>query len=114
MRVITRRLSQEEAEKAREQLLKKANKNGRSVSEQAWKAAGWLWLVTSLPTESWSAEDVLRLYRARWHTEVLYKRMKQLLHLGQVASKHPETVEATIRLRLIAWALQEPLSPTHF
>lgn len=107
VRVIIRRLSPEEADKAREQLLKKANKNGRSVSEQAWKAAGWLWLVTSLPAEAWSAQEVLRLYRARWHTEVLYKRMKQLLHLGEVASSHPETVEATIRLRLIAWALQE-------
>lgn len=107
VRVIIRRLSEEEASKAREQLLKKAKKNGRTVSEQAWKAAGWLWLVTTLPAEDWSEQDVLRFYRGRWHTELVYKRMKQLLALGQVRSKQREMVEATIRLRLIAWALQE-------
>ena len=107
VRVIIRRLTEEEASKAREQLLKKAKKNGRAVSEQAWKAAGWLWLVTNLPAEHWREQDVLRLYRGRWHTEIVYKRMKQLLALGQVGSKQREMVEATIRLRLIAWALQE-------
>lgn len=33
--------------------------------------------------------------------------MKQLLARGQVRSKQREMGEATIRLRLIAWALQE-------
>ena len=107
VRVIIRRFSEEEASKAREQLRKKARKNGQSVSEQAWKAAGWLWLVTTLPAQTWGAPDVLRLYRARWQIELVYKRMKQLLKLGRVASKQREMVEATIRLRLIAWALQE-------
>jgi hypothetical protein len=49
VRVIIRRLSEAEESRAREQWLKKAKKNGRTVSEQAWKAAGWLWLVTNLP-----------------------------------------------------------------
>ncbi len=48
-----------------------------------------------------------RLYRARWQIELVYKRLKQLLKLGRVASKQREMVEATIPLRLIAWALQE-------
>jgi hypothetical protein len=107
VRVIIRRFSEEEARKAREQLRKKARKNGQRVSEQAWKAAGWLWLVTTLPAQTWNAQDVLRLYRARWQIELVYKRLKQLLKLGRVASKQREMVEATIRLRLIAWALQE-------
>ncbi len=76
------------------------------MSEQAWKAAGWLWVVTTVPAQTWSAHDVLRWYRARWQIELVYKRLKQLLKLGQVASKQREMVEATIRLRLSAWALQ--------
>jgi len=107
VRVIIRRLSEEEASKAREQLRKKASKNGQRVSERALKAAGWLWVVTTLPPQTWSAQDVLRLYRARWQIELVYKRLKQLLKVGRVASKQREMVEATIRLRLIAWALQE-------
>ena len=64
-------------------------------------------LVTTLEASSWSAEDVLRLYRARWQVELVYKRMKQVLDLNQLRSKQREVVEATVRLLLIAWALQE-------
>lgn len=107
VRVIIRCLSDEQAQKARERMLKDAKRKGKTVSERALKAARWVWLVTTLPAAAWSEQDVLRLYRARWQTELVYKRMKQLLRMGQVQCHQPEMVEATIRLRLIAWALQE-------
>jgi len=36
--------------------------------------------------------------------------MKQLLRLNQIRSKHPTSVEATVRALLIAWALHEDTS----
>ncbi len=38
--------------------------------------------------------------------------MKQVLDLGQLRSKQREVVEATVRLLLIAWALQEEEAAT--
>jgi len=32
--------------------------------------AGWVLLITTLPRAHWSAQQVLRLYQARWHIEL--------------------------------------------
>ena len=53
--------------------------------------------------------DVLRLYRARWQVELVFKRMKQLLRFNQLRSTNRTTVEATVRALLVAWALQEDM-----
>src|SRR4030095_12363832 len=69
--------------------------------------ADWVLLVTTLAATGWPLADVLRLYRARWQVELVFKRMKQLLRLNQLRSTHPPSVEATVRALLVAWALQE-------
>ena len=38
---------------------------------------------------------------------LVLKKMKQLLRLNQIRSKHRTSVEATVRALLIAWALHE-------
>jgi hypothetical protein len=37
--------------------------------------------------------------------ELVFKNMTQLLHLKQIRTKHPTSVEATVRALLVAWAL---------
>jgi len=71
--------------------------------------AEWLLVVTTLAAADWPAADVLRLYRARWQVELMFKRMKQLLRLNQLRSTHPTSVEATVRALLVAWALHEDM-----
>jgi hypothetical protein len=39
--------------------------------------------------------------------ELVFKKMKQLLRLNQIRSKHRTSVEATVRALVIAWALHE-------
>jgi DDE family transposase len=56
---------------------------------------------------SWSTAQVLALYRARWQTELVYKRMKQVLRLNHLRGMRPETNEASILALLVAWALHE-------
>lgn len=84
-----------------------ARQKGKKVSETTLFLAGWIVLVTTLAEESWSAEEVLGLYRARWQTEVLYKRMKQQVRCAQVRCRTPEMVQAEVRAYLLAWVLQE-------
>jgi hypothetical protein len=71
--------------------------------------ASWLLLITTLDV-SWSASDVLRLYRARWQVELLFKRLKQLLRLADLRCQERSAVEATVQALLAAWALQEQLA----
>jgi hypothetical protein len=69
--------------------------------------AGWLLLITTLDAGTWSTADVLYVYRARWQVELVFKKMKHLLRLNQIRSKHRTSVEATVRALVIAWALHE-------
>ncbi len=72
----------------------------------AWWA-GVMLLGSTLPQEQWSAQDVVKLYRARWQIELLFKRLKQGLHLHLVPVKLWERAQAYVHLCLIVWWLQE-------
>jgi hypothetical protein len=107
VRVIAAKLPPAEARAARKRKRQTAKDHGRQITLATLRGASWVLLVTTLPADTWSDSDVLGLYRARWQVELVYKRMKQVLHLNQIRSKQREPVEATVRLLLIAWALHE-------
>ena len=90
----------------------KAQKKGRTPSATALLLADWVLLVTTLAAPAWPLGDVLRLYRARWHVELMFRQMKQLLRLNHIRSQHPTSVEATVRALLIAWDLPEEAMAT--
>jgi len=105
-RLIACALSAEAAERARAKARKKASKQQRELKAETLFLAGWLLVFSSLPTQSWSDERVLSLYRARWQVELVIKRMKQVLRLAQLRGKTTATNEATILALLVCWALQ--------
>jgi Transposase DDE domain len=107
VRLLACALSPQAAQRAREAKRKKASKMQRELKEQTLFLAGWVLLVSTLPQEQWSTQQVLALSRARWQTELLSKRMKQVLRLNQVRCIHLQAAEATILALLVAWALQE-------
>src|SRR6266852_4675685 len=110
VRLVALQLPAEAAEAARKRKIKKACKDGRSVSEATLFFAGWLLLITTLPQGEWSAQDVLRLYRARWQIELFFKRLKQLLRLSLLRCVRADSVQASIRLLLVAWALHQEVA----
>jgi len=107
IRLLAAQLPPAAAEAARRRVRRKAQKKGRTPSATALLLAAWVLLVTTLDATAWPLADILRLYRARWQVELVFKRMKQLLRLNHIRSKHHTSVEATVRALLIAWALQE-------
>ena len=106
-RLIACALPAEAAERARAKARKKASKQQRQLKEQTLLLAGWLLVFSSWPVASWSDEQVLTLYRARWQVELLIKRMKSVLKLAQLRGKTALTNEATILALLVCWALQQ-------
>ena len=76
------------------------------------------WIVTTLPAQQMPALGILGLYRVRWQIELLFKRLKSLLHLDALPSREGPTAKSWMLARLIAAALAQrlvqpagPLSP---
>jgi hypothetical protein len=107
VRLVALKLTAAVARRRREQKRRHAREKGKPVSATTLYLAGWILLVTTLPEQAWSAEEVLSLYRARWQTELLYKRLKQQVHCATLRCRTPEALQAEIRAYLLAWVLQE-------
>lgn len=107
VRLIALVLPTEQAEALRRQKQRQARDKGRKLSEQALFLAGFVLLVTTRPSPSWSSEQLLELYRARWQIEVLITRIKQVLALHILPAQTPQGAQAMICARLLAWMLIE-------
>jgi len=106
VRLIASKLPADKVAAVHKRKKRKAQKAGRRIKSQTLQLAGWLLLVTTLE-RAWSASEVLRLYRARWQVELLFKRLKQQLRVADLRCRKPVALEATVRAILVAWALQE-------
>ena len=109
VRLIASKLPQDKVAAVRKRKKRKARKAGRKITSRSLQAACWLLLITTLDT-SWSASDILRLYRARWQIELVFKRLKQLLRVADLRCRERAGLEATVRALLVAWALQEQVA----
>jgi len=107
VRLVAAKLTPTATRRAKRRARRKAHKAGRTITTPTLAVAGWLLLITTLAATTWATADVLYVYRARWQVELVFKKMKQLLQLNQIRSKHRTSVEATVRALLIAWALHE-------
>ena len=92
--------------RARKQARIRLKKGSKANLAPAWWA-GVMLLGTTLPQEQWSSQDVVKLYRARWQIELLFKRLKQGLQLHLLSVKLWERAQAYVHLCLIVWCLQE-------
>jgi hypothetical protein len=110
VRVLAERLPPAARAAAERRLQRKASQHGRQVSTRGLFLASWMLLVTTLPTDQWSDDDVWQLYRARWQIERLFKRMKQLLRTHTIRCTTAASATATIYALLIAWVLMEHLA----
>lgn len=106
VRLIASKLPADKRAAARKRKTDKAKKAGRRISSMTLQLAGWVVLVTTLESE-WSASEVLRLYRARWQVELLFKRLKQQLRVADLRCHTSAALEATVQALLVAWALEE-------
>jgi hypothetical protein len=107
LRLIAFRLSQEQQQKAERRTKRKASKNQQKVQPHTLYFSGWVLVVTTLPKEHWSDQQILGLYQARWHIELLFKRIKHLLKRQSLPCKTAATAKSTITLLLLGWALLE-------
>ena len=110
VRLVASALPPAQRRQARQRRQRQARKKGRRLSARTLRLAGWWLLLTTLDAPTWPAADIVRLYRARWQIELVFKRFKQLLAGAAIRARRRAAVEATVRALLVAWALQEAVA----
>lgn len=110
VRLIVVRKSPEAAEAERRRILREASRKGRTANPKTLKAAAFFFVLTSVPQPVLSAEKVLELYRLRWQIEMAFKRMKGLLHLGELPVKDPQRAHGYLCAKLLAALMLEDLT----
>lgn len=81
-RLIAVSLPPEKALISKTRLLSENRRKGRVVQAETLEAAGHVLLLTSLPEDEYSAEQVADCYRLRWQIELAFKRLKSLNRPG--------------------------------
>src|SRR5271154_2512251 len=68
-----------------------------------------IWILTTLPPAELPTIAALALYRLRWQIELLFKRLKSLLHFDTLPSRQGPTAKSWMLARFIAAALAQRL-----
>lgn len=106
VRLVAAKLPPAQAAAARKRVRRNAQKHGRQVQADTVEVAGWVLVLTTLMDTAWSAAELLKVYRVRWQIELVFKRMKSILGLGQLRGRIRTALEAAIYALLVGWALQ--------
>jgi hypothetical protein len=105
-RLIAVRLPEEEARKRLHRLKKKLRKKGRKLSDGQRVMCQWTVLITDLPAEIFTLEEICVLYRVRWQVELLYKAWKSGGGLGRSRGRRGDRVLCEAYAKLLAMIVQ--------
>ncbi len=109
LRLIAVRKPDAAAEAARRAARRQGRKSGYTPSRKTLDAASWFILVTSLPAETFSTEDVLDLYRLRWRIELAFKRLKSVIGLKKPPGVDERSAKPWVLAHLLMILLLEPV-----
>lgn len=97
------------AELAQRKLREGAAKDGRQLRPETLEFAKFITVFTTFPKALFSAQAVLEWYRIRWQVELIFKRFKQIVHLGHVPKYDEQSTRAWLYGKLIVALLTEKL-----
>jgi hypothetical protein len=99
------------AQQAKEELRKE---RGQGVQPQTLELAEYVVVLTSLNPKTATALQALNLYRGRWQIELVFKRLKSLLGVGELAKYDPDSAKAWLQAKLLTALLLERLEREAF
>lgn len=94
------------AERAKDDLRRE---RGESLQPATLELAEYVVVFTSLPPAELSAVHALQLYRGRWQIELVFKRLKGLLGIGDLAKYDPDSARAWMQAKLLTALFMERL-----
>lgn len=110
VRLIVARKPQQAAEAERRRIHHEASRKGRTADPRTLRAAAYFFVLTSVPRQELNAQQVLDLYRLRWQIEMTFKRVKGLLHLGELPVKDPQLAHGYLCAKILAALMLEDLT----
>jgi len=110
LRLVVCPIPPEKADEARRRARQAARKKKHNIDERTLLAAGFVLLLTNLPTSTWSAQDAFGLYRFRWQVELTIKRLKSLLALDRLRAQDPELAQTYLLGKLLGALLLEGIT----
>ena len=109
IRLCALRKSRLAAERAKRKARRKAQRKQYQVQADTLEVSEYVFVLTNLEAEAWSATNILELYRCRWQIELAFKRLKGLLKLGHLPKKDPASARAWMQLKLLLALVIEKL-----
>ena len=93
-RVCALRKTEEATRIAVRKARREASSKGRTVKPATLELAQYVILFTTVPKADWSAAEVFRWCRTRWHAELVFKRFKSRAQLGALPKHHDDSAKA--------------------
>ena len=81
----------------------------KKLQRATLEAAGYVFVLTTIPRNELTAARTLDLYRARWQVELAFKRLKSLLEVGHVPKHDPRSARSWIQAKMLTVLLIERL-----
>jgi hypothetical protein len=97
------------AEKERKKARREAAKKGQRQRPETGESAEYTFLFTTLTRQQADAQKVLSAYRHRWQIEMLFKRAKGIVGLGETQARDKELCVTMILAKLLALLLVEKM-----
>ena len=82
------------------------SKKQMKLSDETIFTHSYMFVITSLPAEI-SAAEILSCYCLRWQVELVFKRLKSLLQLGNIPTKTEEAGEVWMNRKILLSLLTE-------
>jgi len=108
-RVCAVRKSRQATEKARRNILRRAQHTGRQIKAETLEAAAFTFVFTTVGRQWLTARDALEIYRGRWQIEIVFKRLKSILAFGHLRKSDPQAARAWLHGKLLVALLVETL-----
>lgn len=100
------RKSTEAAERAKKLL---REERGQSLQPETLELAEYVVVLASLSPDALAVRQALGLYRGRWQIELVFKILKSLLGVGDLAKHDPDSARAWLQAKLLTALLIERL-----
>jgi hypothetical protein len=108
-RLIAMRKSDSDAATAKDKRRKTARRKKEKAAPATLESAEYIILFTTIAAERLSAREVLDVFRFRWQVELVFKRMKSILHLDEMAAQSYELCRTFLLAKLLAALLIDEL-----
>jgi hypothetical protein len=107
-RLCVLRKSQAAIAKAQAKVARSSSSNGRKLQPKTLLYAQYVMIFTTAP-ESTTPAEIFEIYRLRWQIELVFKRFKQLAHLGHLPKEDETSSKAWLYGKLFVALLTERL-----